>query len=360
MPSGVAGPAVSVNGGGSVEDAAPSADLVVTGAAGWLGQNLMRRTRPDRERIRALAHDEGQGALLAVLGPNVEPVVGDVRDPAAMERLFDGLTAPTVVHAAAVIHPTGGTREMFDVNVGGTEVVVDQARRSGARRLVHISSTSPFGANREPGQRFTEESPRNPFVGYGGSKHEGELIVERAQRRGDVESVILRAPWFYGPWQPTRQAQFFAGIRRGRFPLVGTGDNRRSMVFTGHLVQGVLRAEAVVAAAGRDYWIADAEPYRVADVYRTVKEALAAEGLAPVARQPRLPRLAGVVAEGLDRATQSRGIYVQPLHVLGEMKDEIAVDITRAGTELGYQPDTTLLEGMRASIRWCLDHGQTL
>ncbi len=338
----------------------PNPTLVVTGAAGWLGQNLLRTTRPDRERIRALARDEEQAALLAVLGPNVEPVVGDVRDPVAIERLFEGLTAPTVVHAAAVIHPAGGTREMFDVNVGGTEVVLDGARRTGTRRLVHISSSSPFGANPEPGQRFTEESPRNPFVGYGGSKHEGELLVERAHQRGDVETVILRAPWFYGPWQPERQARFFAGIRRGRFPLVGTGANHRSMVYTGHLVQGVLRAESVPAAAGRDYWIADAEPYRVADVYRTVKAALAAEGLEPVARQPRLPRLAGVAAETLDRAAQARGLYVQALHVLGEMKDEIAVDITRARTELAYAPNTSLLDGMRTSIRWCLEHGQAL
>lgn len=338
----------------------PDPSLVVTGAAGWLGQNLLRTTRPDRERIRALAHDEGQAALLAVLGPNVEPVVGDVRDPVTVARLFDGLTAPTVVHAAAVIHPTGGVRQMFDVNVGGTEVVVDQARRSGARRVVHISSTSPFGANPHPGGRFTETSPRNPFVGYGGSKHEGELIVERAHRRGDVDAVILRAPWFYGPWQPERQARFFAGIRRGRFPLVGDGSNRRSMAYTGHLVQGVLRAESVPEAAGRDYWIADAEPYRVADVYRTVKEALVAEGLDPLERQMRLPRVSGVVAERLDRALQSRGVYVQALHVLGEMKDEIAVDITRARTELGYDPDTSLLDGMRTSIRWCLEHGQAL
>ncbi|WCO66577.1 NAD(P)-dependent oxidoreductase [Iamia majanohamensis] len=342
------------------EGLTPDPTLVVTGAAGWLGQNLLRTTRPDRERIRALAQDEGQAALLAVLGPNVEPVVGDVRDPVAVARLFDGLDAPTVVHTAAVIHPTDGVRQMFDVNVGGTEVVLDQARRSGARRVVHISSTSPFGANPHPGERFTEDSPRNPFVGYGGSKHEAELLVERAHARGDVETVILRAPWFYGPWQPERQARFFAGLRRGRFPLVGDGSNRRSMVYTGHLVQGVLRAEAVEAAAGRDYWIADAEPYRVADVYRTVKEALAAEGLEPVGYQPRLPRLAGVVAEGLDRAAQSRGAYVQALHVLGEMKDEIAVDVTRARTELGYDPATTLLDGMRTSIRWCLEHGQAL
>jgi nucleoside-diphosphate-sugar epimerase len=197
-------------------------------------------------------------------------------------------------------------------------------------------------------------------VGYGQSKHEAEQLVTRAHERGDVETVILRAPWFYGPWQPARQAQFFTGLRKGLFPLVGDGSNRRSMVYTGHLVQAVLLAESVEAAAGRDYWIADAQPYRVADVYATVKEALEAEGIPVSRRQLRIPRAVGVAAEAIDRATQARGRYLQPFHVLGEMKDEIAVDVTRAGTELGYDPATTLLEGMRTSIRWCREHGIAL
>lgn len=339
----------------------PSPELVVTGAAGWLGQNLLRATVPDRAKVRCLARNEDQAALLSVLSPTIETVVGDVRDPVSLERLFEGLAEPTVVHTVAVIHPPGGrTREFFDVNVGGTELVLDAARRGGARRLVHISSTSPFGANGGPGESFTEDSPRRPFLGYGHSKHEAEQIVTRAHERGDVETVILRAPWFYGPWQPARQAQFFTGLRKGYFPLIGDGSNRRSMVYTGHLVQAVLLAESVAAAAGRDYWIADAEPYRTVDIYTTVKEALAAEGIPVSGRQVRIPRLAGVVAEGLDRLAQSRGRYLQPFHVLGEMKDEIAVDVTRARTELGYTPTTTLLEGMRASIRWCREHGIAL
>lgn len=341
--------------------AQPDPTLVVTGAAGWLGQNLLRTTLPDRAKVRCLAHTDDQAALLSVLSPTVEAVVGDVRDPVVLERLFEGLATPTVVHAAAVIHPaTGKTREFFDVNVGGTEMVLDAARRAGARRLVHISSTSPFGANPRPGDSFTEDSPRDPFVGYGSSKHEAEQLVTRAHERGDVGTVILRAPWFYGPWQPARQAQFFTGLRKGFFPLVGDGSNRRSMVFTGHLVQAVLLAESVEAAAGRDYWIADAEPYRTVDIYTTVKEALEAEGIHVSGRQVRIPRLAGVVAEALDRVAQGRGRYLQPFHVLGEMKDEIAVDVTRARTELGYDPTTTLLEGMRISIRWCREHGIAL
>jgi nucleoside-diphosphate-sugar epimerase len=141
---------------------------------------------------------------------------------------------------------------------------------------------------------------------------------------------------------------------------VGDGSNRRSMVFTGNLVHGVLRAEVAAAAPGRAYWIADPEPYAMTEVLDTVRRAFEAEGLPVSGGQPRLPRTAGVVAERVDRLVQSTGRYVQAVHVLGELKDTIACDVTRAREEIGYDPQTTLFEGMRESIRWCRAHGAAL
>lgn len=337
----------------------PDRPAVVTGAAGWLGCNLVRALVAQGRPVRALVQHPDEGPLLELLSADVSTVAGDVRDPATLDALFTGFSGATVFHAAAVIHPRT-VRDFFDTNVGGTELVVDQARRSGAARLVHVSSNSPFGANARPTDRFTEDSPLNPYMGYGESKVEAEAIVDRASDRGDVETVIIRAPWFYGPYQPARQSQWFKAVRRGRFPLIGDGTQQRSMVYTDHLVQGLLRAEATPAAAGRAYWIADAEPYELRQVLVTVREALAAEGQPVSGGQPQLPRVIGVVAEKVDGFLQSRGKYLQAVHVLGELKDTIACDITRARTELGYEPQTTLLDGMRASIRYCLDHGEIL
>jgi nucleoside-diphosphate-sugar epimerase len=250
-------------------------------------------------------------------------------------------------------------RELFDVNVGGTSLVLDRARRHGMGRLVHVSSNSPFGVNPHPGHRFDERSPYHPYLGYGASKQEAEELVLTAAKRGDVDAVIVRPPWFYGPHQPERQSQWLRAVRRGRFPLVGDGENRRSMVYTGNLVHGILRAEAA-ARTGAAYWIADAEPHTMVDVLATVRAALEAEGLPTSGGQPRLPRLAGVVAEGTDRALQRVGRYVQAVHVLGELKETIACDISLARAEIGYAPTVELLEGMRASIRWCLARGHQL
>lgn len=333
---------------------------VVTGAAGWLGQNLVRALAPARDRVRCLVRSAGEAPLLEVVGPSVETVTGDVRNPATVDRLFDGIGAGTVFHAAGVVHPDRRTRELFDVNVGGTQLVLDRARRVGITRFVHVSSNSPFGANPTRADRFTEESPYNPYLAYGQSKMEAEELVRRSHDRGDVRAVIVRAPWFYGPFQPARQTRFFSAVRRGMFPIPGPGTNRRSLAYTGNLVQGLLCAEAADAAPGRAYWIADAEAYELNEVIQGVRDALEAEGLAVSPRQPHLPESAGVGAAALDALLQSRGLYVQALHVLGELKDTIACDISRARAELGYQPETTLVDGMRASIRWCLDRGGRL
>ena len=333
---------------------------VVTGAAGWLGQNLVRRLAPERDHVRCLVGTDPEAATLRIVAKNVDVVVGDVRDPASIERLFADVGPTTVVHAAGVIHPTHGTRELFDVNVGGTQLMLDGARRAGVTRFIFVSSNSPFGANPTPTDRFDEDSEFHPYMGYGASKLEAEQLVARSHDRGDLPTVVLRPPWFYGPFQPARQTQWFATIRRGRFPLVGSGVNRRSMVYTGNLVDGILCAETAPSAPGNAYWIADPEPYEMRAVLDTVRDALEAEGLEVTRRQVRIPRLVGTIAEHVDGFLQDRGRYVQALHVLGELKDTIACDIGRARAELGYEPTTTLLDGMRTSIRWCLERGARL
>jgi nucleoside-diphosphate-sugar epimerase len=346
----------------AVPTSEPAATAVVTGTSGWLGQNLVRALVGDRERIRCLVPVDDHAAPLSLLSPAVDVVVGDVRDPATADRLFEGVGAGAAVfHAAAVIHPMSSTREFFDVNVGGTQNVVDRARRSGAARFVHVSSNSPFGVNRAPDEVFTEDSPYNPWLGYGSSKYEAEQIVRKVGDRGDLETVVIRAPWFYGPYQPPRQSQFFRSIRRGMFPMVGDGTQRRSMAYTDNLVQGLLRAEVADKAPGNAYWVADERPYELREILATVRRALEAEGL-PTSGPGRLPlpRFAARVAERADVLLQGRGRYVQPLHVLGELNHTIACDISRARDELGYRPTVALEEGMRASIRWCLDHGEQI
>src|SRR5262249_18237702 len=227
-----------------------------------------------------------------------------------------------------------------DVNVGGTQLALDRARRVGAFRFIHVSSNSVFGANASTSETFDEDSPFNPYLSYGASKREAEQLVERAHARGDLPTVTLRPPWFIGPFQPARQTRFFSSIRRGRFPLVAPGTQRRSMVYTGNLVQGALRAEVAEVAVGQGYWIADADAYPLHVILDTVRDALEAEGVSVSRRPPaKVPRQVAAAAAWADGILQSTGRYSQALHVLGELKHTIACDISRARKDLGYEPD---------------------
>ncbi len=130
------------------------------------------------------------------------------------------------------------------------------------------------------------------------------------------------------------------------------------MCYTGNLVQAALLAETSEAAAGNAYWVADAEPYELANIYRTVRDAIAAEGLSVTSRAPFvLPHAAAALAARADGFLQATGRYSQAVHVVGELKDTIACDISRARKELGYEPTVSLFEGMRTSVRFCLERG---
>lgn len=339
---------------------APPALTLVTGASGWLGRALVPILARRTTTIRCLARSDAEAAEVSLAGPSVSCLAGDVRSPADIDRLFADAAASTVIHAGSVIHPAGGIREFFDVNVGGTALMLDRARRAGVQRFVYVSSNSPLGSSRRPDDVFDEDSPYHPESAYGESKMEAEQLVVRAHADGDVETVIVRCPWFYGPHQPARQTRFMSLVRRGRFPLVGDGSNRRSLAYTVSLAEGLVRAELCERAAGHVYWVADREPYTMVAILAAVKRAFEAEGLAVSRRQPRVPSMLADVAGIADRALQRAGRYSQELHVLSEMNQTIACTTARAEAELGYEPPVDLVEGMRASIRWGIERGDAL
>jgi nucleoside-diphosphate-sugar epimerase len=225
--------------------------------------------------------------------------------------------------------------------------------------MVHVSSNSPFGVNPHARDRFRNEEPYHPYMGYGRSKMLAELRLLDEVEQG-LDAVIVRPPWFYGPHQPVRQTTFFTLVRTGRFPLLGDGSQQRSMVYLDNLVQGVVRAELIETAVGAGWWIADERPYEMREIIATVKEALRQGGLDVADRQIRLPAFVGRVAERADAFVQRTGRYVTQLHVLGEMDKTIACDISVAKAELGYSPTVDLAEGMRRSIAWCRERGIAL
>jgi len=333
------------------------ARTLVTGAPGWLGTSLVEalargfRSGPvahEAEPVRVLALPDGDTASLERLG-DVEVVRADLCDEQLPAALCAGID--TVFHGAGIVHPRR-IRDLHRVNVEGTKHLLDASIAANVRRFVYVSSNSPAGLNLDPQRLMREDDEPRPYLSYGRSKRRAEELVLDAHGRGSIEAVIVRPCWFYGPNQPLRQSTFFKMIKKGKPLVLGKGDNLRSMSYVDNIVQGLLLARSVGAAAGQTYWIADRRPYRFLEILETVGRLLG------VSIEPRrLPALTSTLARVADSMLQAVGMYNQYVHVAGEYAASIAVSIEKAQRELGYEPEIELEEGMRRSIDWCRTMG---
>jgi nucleoside-diphosphate-sugar epimerase len=337
----------------------------VTGATGWLGRRVVRALIQGHAEMGPVGAGGRKVHMLAAPGERCDDLAalgaeifsGDIRDAAAMRSFLAKSEGATVLHLAGLIPPAGRTRDFMDVNLGGTRNIVEAA--PGARRVVVMSSNSPIGASHNPHEVFDEESPYHPYMGYGRSKQAAELWMRaRIAARQGPALTIVRAPWFYGPEQPARQTLFFSMIRDGKFPLMGKGENRRSLGYVDSLAYGILLAAEAEIAAGRIYWLADERPYPMYEIIDTVRAVLRDDfGFQVKPDTIHAPAVIADLARVADGGLQALGLYHQKIHVLSEMNLTIACSIERAKKELGYRPLTDLREGMRRSIAWVLDHG---
>jgi nucleoside-diphosphate-sugar epimerase len=342
---------------------------LITGSTGWLGKRFARllaardfshealRDLPPNLRLRCLVLPGQSTAELIAMGPHVEVMTGDVRNPADCARFVEDAKGAYLFHTAGIIHPKR-VEHFYRTNVDGTRNLLGAAEKAGVRRVVVVSSNSPMGCNPHSDHLFDESSPYNPYMNYGRSKMKMEAAVKEVESRGRLETVIVRPPWFYGPDQPPRQTQFFSMIRQGKGPIVGSGNNLRSMGYIDNLCQGMMLAALTEKARGQVYWIADRRPYSMNEVIDTVERLLADEFKMTVRyKRLRLPGLASEIALLADKMIQGLGLYQTQIHVLSEMNKTIACSVERAQRELGYRPMIALEEGMRRSIAWCIQQG---
>ncbi|MEM9809042.1 MAG: NAD(P)-dependent oxidoreductase [Cyanobacteria bacterium P01_D01_bin.56] len=344
--------------------------VLVTGANGWLGYSLVKalvagltecealRYPQPNLKIRCFVLPGTDDKLLKALSEKIEVVSGDLRNPEDCERFCQGTEGAILFHTAGIIHPQK-TDDFYQINVRGTENLLAAAHGALVKRSVVMSSNSPCGCNPHSDHLFDESSPYNPYMGYGRSKMEMELAIKTFFDTGKIETVIIRAPWFYGPYQPPRQTLFFEMIRTGKCPVVGDGNNLRSMAYTDNLCQGMILAGITPEAKGETYWIADERPYMMNEVVDTVENLLETE-FNQICRHTRLklPSFVSELALLVDGSLQAIGVYQQKIHVLSEMNKTIACSIVKAQRELNYQPMIDLEEGLRRSLRWMFDNNK--
>jgi len=310
--------------------------VVVTGASGHVGANLVRALLDQGRSVRALVHHDRRG----IEGLDVEIAEGDVRDRASLERVFAG--AEIVYHCAACISIQRRDSSLVEAcNVVGPRNVVEACLRCGVRRLIHFSSVHAF--QQHPRNEILDEtraqvgsdrangSRRAPA--YDRSKAAGEREVRQGIARG-LDAVILNPTAVIGPhdYRPSHIGQVLLDLCRHRLPsLIEGGYN---WVDVRDVVEGALHAEQR-AETGASYllsghWVA-------------VRELAAAVAEWSGAPAPRLvcPTWLAAAAAPLfvawGRLRDERPLFT-PLSVLALRESNRAVSHARATQDLAYHP----------------------
>ena len=155
----------------------------MVGGSGFVGVELVRHLLRDARHVRVF-----DTAALgdARLEDRVDFVRGDVRDETAVGEALRG--ASRVYHLAAMVPLTRAGKGFRDVNVGGTQHVVNAVATQDDVHVVHLSSSAIYGVPTEV--PVTEDTPLDPLGAYGRSKYEGEMVVRRAADKGLSATVI--------------------------------------------------------------------------------------------------------------------------------------------------------------------------
>jgi 2-alkyl-3-oxoalkanoate reductase len=264
--------------------------VLVTGASGLLGSGVARRLVAAGDDVATL-----QRRPSAV--PGAHDVLGTVTDPVAVQRAMAG--RDTLVHVAAKVSVSGPAEEYERVNIEGTRIVLDAARRAGVVRVVHVSSpsvahagTSIVGAGAGPAD------PDRARGHYARTKAAGELLALAADAQ-DFRVLVLRPHLMWGPGDRQLTERIVERARAGRMPLLGPSAALIDTLYTDNAVDAVLAAvEAVDRVHGESLVVTNGEPRPVGELIR----GLATAGGAPEPRL-RLPaglaRAAGGVIERL-------------------------------------------------------------
>ncbi len=312
-------------------------NILVTGGAGFIGANHVRWLLANSDdRVVNLDALTYAGNLENLAGCEENPryrfVRGDVRDADLVRRLLAEEKIEAVVHFAAESHvdrSIEGPRVFLETNVLGTQVLLDAAREAGVARFVQVSTDEVYGSLGPGDPPFTEEHPLRPNSPYSASKAAADLLCRAYHRTYGLPVCITRCSNNYGPYQfPEKLIPLMiANALEGKpLPVYGDGRNVRDWLF----VEDHCRAVDLVMRRGRPgavYNIGGGNEMENIAIVRLLLELL--------------ERDEALITFVADRPGHDR---------------RYAIDATRLREELGWEPRHDFASGIRATVRWYLEH----
>ena len=204
--------------------------VLVTGATGFIGEALTRRLVAAGHQVRVLAR---QPERVAKAGLSVQEIhQGDITDVAAIGRAVSGAELVYAI-AGTFREPNLSDERYREVNVAAVRYLMEAAKRSGVRRVVHCSTVGIHG--NVVGEPATEATPIRPDGIYETTKAEGDQLALSYSADG-LQTVVIRPAPVYGPGD-TRLVKLFKLAGRDRVVLLGSGKPHYHMIYIDDLVE---------------------------------------------------------------------------------------------------------------------------
>ncbi|MBE7507719.1 MAG: GDP-mannose 4,6-dehydratase [Planctomycetia bacterium] len=306
--------------------------ILVTGAAGFIGSHLCERLLADGRRVVGLDSFDSfydpkiKRANIAgcLTNSNFRLVEGDIRDAEVVAAALKGCDLVVHLAARAGVRPSIEDPLLYqDVNVRGTNVILETMRKLGMKKLVFASSSSVYGNIKKV--PFSEtDVVDNPISPYAATKKAGELICHAYHHLFGMDITCLRFFTVYGARQRPDLAihKFAKLILAGKsIPVFGDGSMMRDHTYIDDIIAGVVAA--IDHCGGyKIYNLGESRPVSLSDLIAAIERAVGKKAMIE-----RLP--------------------LQP----GDVHQTYA-DVSRAKAELGYEPSTEIEAGLAKFAQW--------
>ena len=341
--------------------------VLVTGAAGFIGANLVKRLFADVKDIRIIGIDSitdyydvnikyGRLEEIASLGRDWTFIKGNIADREVLEGIFRDYAPAVVVNLAAqagVRYSITNPDAYIESNMIGFYNILECCRHYPVEHLVYASSSSVYGTNKKV-PYSTDDKVDNPVSLYAATKKSNELMAHAYSKLYDIPSTGLRFFTVYGPAGRPDMAYFgFTDkLRKGEtIKIFNYGNCKRDFTYIDDIVEGVVRiiGHAPERQKGEDglplppyevYNIGNSSPENLLDFVQILQEELIA---------------AKVLPQDYDFESHKELVPMQP----GD------VPVTFADTEplerdFGFRPSTSLRTGLRNFAQWYAEYYGTI
>ena len=338
--------------------------ILVTGAAGFIGSNLVKRLYSDVEDVTVIGIDNMNDyydvrlkeARLEELSenPSFIFVKGSIADKALVKEIFEKYKPQVVINLAAqagVRYSITNPDAYIESNLIGFYNILEACRHSydngqtGVEHLVYASSSSVYGSNKKV-PYSTDDKVDNPVSLYAATKKSNELLAHAYSKLYNIPSTGLRFFTVYGPAGRPDMAYFgFTNkLREGKtIQIFNYGNCKRDFTYVDDIVEGVVRVmqKAPDKVTGEDglplppykvYNIGNNSPENLLDFVKILSEELVR---------------AGVLPEDYDFEAHKELVPMQPGDVPVTYADTSALE-----KDFGFKPSTSLRDGLRKFAEW--------